>query len=199
MPMMPGHCTQIIHSGVATIVEAAPDHRPDRRLGARSQDSHHGGQVFGRYVMQVQVDCTYRLDCRLHPLRPIGGDWEQSGNHERSPDRSTALFRSLVRGFTWRNMDPACGGDKDAWPGVKGSPVQIRPSRLFSNALGINWESNGNDHGRPPQGMRCGVCACLGALLRLTAPVTPSRGRCSRPRCRQDAPGSGGVGWSAAA
>jgi hypothetical protein len=35
MPMMPGHCTQIIHSGVATIVEAAPDHRPDRRLHAR--------------------------------------------------------------------------------------------------------------------------------------------------------------------
>jgi len=41
--------------------------------------------------------------------------------------------------------------------------------------------------------MRYGVRACLGALLPLTAPVSPPRGRCRRPRCRQEAPGSGGV------
>jgi hypothetical protein len=59
--------------------------------------------------------------------------------------------------------------------------------------LGTNWEPNGNDHGRPPQGMGCGLRACAGALLPLTPPVTPPRGRCRRQRCRQEAPGSGRV------
>jgi hypothetical protein len=35
--------------------------------------------------------------------------------------------------------------------------------------------------------------ACAGALLPLTPPVTPPRGRCRRQRCRQEAPGSGRV------
>ena len=77
--------------------------------------------------------------------------------------------------------------------GSRGRRFKSGRPDCFSNTLGTNWEPNGNDHGRPTQGMGCGLRACAGALLPLTPPVTPPRGRCRRPRCRQEAPGSGGV------
>jgi hypothetical protein len=41
---------------------------------------HHGGQVFGGYTMQVQVDCTQRLDRQPHGGW-LGGrtSWEAPG------------------------------------------------------------------------------------------------------------------------
>jgi hypothetical protein len=76
--------------------------------------------------------------CRGSPgLRPLGGGWERSGNHERLPGRFTAPFRSLVRGFTCGNMDLTlvAGISMHGW-GAKGSPVLVRQSRDFKPGFG---------------------------------------------------------------
>ena len=63
--------------------------------------------------------------------------------------RSAALFCSPVRGLDLRKH----GNDLAAGLGVKGSPVQIRPSRLVFRTLvpriGNENRPTGNDHARP--------------------------------------------------
>jgi hypothetical protein len=108
---------------------------------------------------------------------PVGGAKQGSHSPQTSPDslRAHPTF-AVVTGSPPDSPRPIVR----AW-GSRGRRFKSGRPDCFSNALGTNWEPNGNDHGWPPLGMRCGVRACAGALLPLTASVTPPRGDAGGP------------------
>ena len=122
---------------------------------------------------------------RLSPPGQWAWDGSANGSAPCSPWLRTAPICSRQRRLSFVNKGSGWPWFRFCIPGgqgVAGSNPAVPTG--FSNTLGTNWEPNGNDHGWPPQGMGCGLRACVGALLPLTAPVTPPRGRCRRPRCR---------------
>src|SRR5262249_11256335 len=122
-------------------------------------------------------------------LRRLRGAWEQQ-RHARYPDQqhwqwrlgttweSRALASALCRSVllacaraspaeTWKCPG---GGDVDAFLGVKGSPVQIRPSRrVFRTLVPRSGNENCHDHshltGRDEQSIQDGGHAILMTAL----------------------------------
>jgi hypothetical protein len=133
-------------------VMKGPDHRRDLAvLAARASTSARGlrpGQPVGLIVESATSDGC----CSHVPLRANGRceGWEQSGNHPRSRQRRTALFRSPVRGRTcgtmtvtwWRRYGCMAGGQ-----GVAGSnPAVPTIIRTVVPRNGNRKRTTGNDH-----------------------------------------------------
>jgi hypothetical protein len=108
----------------------------DPPRGFRETRAQDGGQVFGGYAVQVQVDCTQRLDRGPHG----GSGWAASPAWEAPGGRGYGPAPASVRPRPEHKQSPSGG----ATPRMTAAAIAGRgagPTPARRRRLGTKWES----------------------------------------------------------